>query len=208
MFPEHEPNGGAMAKAVTLLGALAAGCVEDRDLIHVNPRLSRGSRIKARPVAGRRVSERMRTAISLGGNPNQAGVASLYPLRAEIAESFRPTHLSDSTDLFEPSFDIRGHVSSGGIEAHLVFSVERDDHGAWQLRQVTPTTGYPGLRIEDPRTVGRVAAAILQAVTSQRLRSCLPWEPGVLVAASKVVDALRELIRRSARPGPPPPPSP
>ncbi|MBC7546086.1 MAG: hypothetical protein H7338_25435, partial [Candidatus Sericytochromatia bacterium] len=103
-----------MAAAVKLFGKVAAGFVDTK---HDHPMTAEWaealaaiplSRMMAKPCTGKNVSEKLRSAISLAGNSHMFGVASLFPLRPDLAEQFRPTHLADSTDLFTPSFDIRG----------------------------------------------------------------------------------------------------
>jgi hypothetical protein len=192
-----------MTAAVKLVGKVAAGFV---DYTADKPRTPEWAeklasiplnRMTAKQAPARKANDQLRSAISLPGNPHMAGVASLFPLRAELAADFRPTHLSDSTDLFHPSFDVRGPVAASGIEAHLTFSVQKDAEGDWQLFQVTPTSGYPGIRIDDAQVIRHVATTTLQAVTAERLKSGLPWEPGVLTTGSRVIEALRDLLKQA-----------
>jgi hypothetical protein len=189
--------------AVKLVGKVAAGFVDHATDQPMTPEWAEKlasiplSRMKAKQVPGRNLSDRLRSAISLPGNPHMAGVASLFPLRAELATEFRPTHLADSTDLYHPSFDVRGPVQASGIEAHLTFSIQQGAAGDWELYQVTPTSGYPGLRIEDAHVIRHVAGTTLQAVAAERLKSGLPWEPTVLTQGSRVIEALRDLLKQA-----------
>ena len=189
-----------MGTAVQLLGKLAAGCAEVADDCPGRALTTAlvASRIKAKAQVSGALPRTLRSAISLAGNPHMAGVASLFPLRRDLAREFRPAHLSDSTDLFKPSFDIRGRLYQSGLEAHLTFTVEQTAGGSWVLRQVTPTTGYPGLRIDDLEVIRQVATNTLQALHNRRLKSGLPLEPGILVRGSRVVEALRELVKLAA----------
>jgi hypothetical protein len=192
-----------MTAAVKLVGKVAAGFVDQAD----QPRTAEWAeklahsplnRMQAKQMATRtNKTDRLRSAISLPGNPHMAGVASLFPLRAELAQDFRPTFLADSTDLIHPSFDIRGPVAASGIEAHLTFTVHQDTAGDWELFQVTPTSGYPGIRINDVRVIRHVAGTTLQAVTAERLKSALPWEPAVLTSGTRVIEALRDLLKQA-----------
>lgn len=188
-----------MTAAVKLVGKVAAGSVDQPLTPEWAEKLAAIplNRLKAKQAPDRAVTDRLRSAISLPGNPHMAGVASLFPLRAELAGEFRPTHLSDSTDLYNPSFDVRGPVAASGIEAHLTFSVQKDAAGEWVLFQVTPTSGYPGIRIDDRTVIRHVAGTTLAAVTAERLKSGLPWEPGVLTNGSRVIEALRDLLKQA-----------
>ena len=190
-----------MASAVKLFGKVSAGFVDTKN---DSPQTTEWaerlasiplSRMSAKQAPGKNVVVTLRSPLSLAGNSHMLGVASLFPLRTDLAEQFRPTHLADSTDLFTPSFDIRGPVCVDGIEAHLTFTVEKTDSGEWEMYQVTPTSGYPGVRIECPILIQHVASTSLLSVTSHRMKAGLPWEPGVLVAGSKVLEALRSLCK-------------
>jgi hypothetical protein len=163
-----------MTAAVKLVGKVAAGFVDQAD----QPRTAEWAeklaaiplnRMQAKQMATRTTkTDRLRSAISLPGNPHMAGVASLFPLRAELAQDFRPTFLADSTDLFHPSFDIRGPVAASGIEAHLTFTVHQDAALRLPRYPHQRRAGHPPRGGHHPAGRHRRAAEVRSAVGTGR----------------------------------------